>query len=141
GQELQLAGCETDIAQPGLTPATPGGLVSTNAATSLATFGFLNLPSSINGGAVYCEDFDEQLLCGNDGGANVNACATSQGLLQPSTFSFNTTCGNGVREPLEDCDCGDGVSTSTDPQCTAAGANGAKNGAAPNICSVICRLN
>jgi len=100
GQERALAECE----------ATPSII---NAA--LTGHGFVPLP---NGGQPYCEDFNEQMLCG--AAANVNACANNTGAIP----SNSTICGNGVTEQFEECDLG------------AAG-----NGALPAACSTACRLN
>jgi hypothetical protein len=76
-----------------------------NAATGINTVigdkGFLPLPST-PAGAVYCEDFNENMICG--GAANVNACAPAS---NPTWFpSVSTICGNGIVETLEECDWG-----------------------------------
>ena len=116
GEELQLAGCMTDDAQPNHNPATPAGLLTAN----LSAAGFLPLPPAINQGKPFCEDFDEASLCGT--AANVDACKN------PTTNfdqfpSFETICGDGQIDAYEDCD------------------NGVANGAPPASCSSSCRLN
>src|SRR5262249_20333752 len=106
GNELQLAGCETDLAQPFAPQGpTPAGLVTSAALTNLPMFGVFHRPSSINNGEPYCEDLDDPMLS-SPSGLNVNPCDP---LLHPnfSSFpSFNTVCGNGRLEALETCDCG-----------------------------------
>jgi ABC-type phosphate transport system substrate-binding protein len=103
GQELALAQCEA-------TPATINA--------SLSAHGFVSLPATVPGGGVYCEDFNEQALCG--AASNADGCAANAGVSLPIA---KTVCGNGVKEALEECD------------------NGATNGAAPAECSTACRLN
>ena len=86
----------------------------------LSGFNFVTLPEATPGGGTpYCEDLDEQTLCG--AATNVNACAANASAGHLPTVS--TTCGNGVVEPLEECD------------------NGPLNGTAPAGCSTICRRN
>jgi hypothetical protein len=107
GPELAFAQCEANSA-------------TVNAA--LLQFGFTQLPatwsSAPNGGAPYCEYFDEQVACG--AASNANACAGNAAVGHPTT---GTTCGNGMVEALEPCD------------------NGAANGPPPAVCSTICRAN
>src|SRR5262249_24993425 len=98
GEELQLAGCETDLAQSLPLGDTPAGILTVNASTALSRFDLVGLPASVNGGHPYCEDFNEQLLCGAAG--NVDACASAPASLT-SFPTFHTTCGNGVVEDLE----------------------------------------
>ncbi|MBV9948776.1 MAG: hypothetical protein JOZ69_18150, partial [Myxococcales bacterium] len=119
GAELQLAGCLTDLAQPGLTPPTPAGLVT----AEIAAAGFIPLPAFANGGGEpYCEDFDEATLCG--AAANRVACATPPAALNnfPAPAQ-STVCGDGLIDPYEDCDLGSG------------------NGPPPATCSSTCRFN
>jgi hypothetical protein len=110
----------------------PGGALVTN--------GFFTLGTQSPAGAdkPFCEDFNEAAICAK--ASNTNGCPNNAAVTLPTA---STTCGNGIREAYEECDCSDGIaadgSPSTDPQCV--GANGAKNGAAPNICSLTCRLN
>ncbi|MBV9948777.1 MAG: hypothetical protein JOZ69_18155 [Myxococcales bacterium] len=135
GEELQFTGCETDLAQPNLPTPTPAGLMtnSGSATGGVQHFGFIPLPNgvalpdggtlTVNNGEPYCEDFNEVALCGA-AGPNSNACATAPANnLDPSTFNFNTTCGDGVVQAYEDCD------------------NGAANGPLPATCSTTCRFN
>jgi hypothetical protein len=103
GQELSLSQCFAD---------------NTLVNASLAARGFVGLGSAAPGGGIYCEDFNEQALCG--AASNSNACANNAGVSLPTQ---NTVCGNGVVEYAEDCD------------------NGAANGAAPAACSTGCRFN
>jgi hypothetical protein len=120
GDELQLAGCETDLAQSGPIP-TPAGLLTTNPFSGVTTFGFVTLAPTVNSGEPYCEDFNEQALCGRP--SNANGCPSAT----PSNFTnfpaVNTTCGNGVIDPYEECD------------------QGTLNGPPPRPCSLACRLN
>jgi hypothetical protein len=63
----------------------------------------------------FCEDFNEQTICGAT--ANVNGCAGNPtGIPTASTI-----CGDGVLQAYEECD------------------NGAANGTSGNHCSVTCR--
>jgi hypothetical protein len=140
GNELQLAGCETDLAQQFAPEGqTPAGLVTSNAATNLAMFGFFNLPSTINNGEPYCEDFDEPMLCSTSS-PNVNACAGLHSNF--SSFpSFNTVCGNGILEPLEACDCGNPTTGGAIPDPTNTNFQdcaGTQNGG--THCSRTCRV-
>src|SRR5262249_14975496 len=64
GEELQLAGCEPDLAQILPLGVTPAGLLSGGGVSTLRRFGLIDLPSSVNAGHPYCEDFNEQMLCG-----------------------------------------------------------------------------
>lgn len=128
GEELQFAGCETDLAQSGLVP-TPAGIMTLSSAGVVAN-GFINIPSFVNGGEPFCEDFNENMLC--NASTNSNACAGPH--VNFSSFpTFNTICGNGIREAFEDCDCGTTATSSTDPSC-AGGTNGG------SFCSTTCRF-
>jgi hypothetical protein len=114
-QELQLVGCETDLDQPNAAlGATPGGLVTAN----IAAAGFLPIFQFINNGLPFCEDFNEQLLCGAP--VNNNACQDPTPNLDNFT-GFSTVCGNGDIDSYEDCD------------------NGLLNGTPGNPCSNTCR--
>lgn len=124
GEELQLAGCETDLAQPGFATPTPAGLMTANASTDLDTFGFIHVAPSVNAGEPYCEDFNEQTICGLS--VNSNACGGPH--TNFTNFpTFNTTCGNGLIEPYEDCDPG----TVPGPDSNCLGGAG--------ICTSTCR--
>lgn len=105
GEELALAQCEAD-------PNVAFTSLIDNALLPLAL-------SSPNGGAPYCEDFNEQALCGAS--SNVNACAGLPLSLGLPTAS--TTCGNGILEAYEECDNGPSN----------------VNGGGPGTCSLICR--
>jgi hypothetical protein len=116
GQELQLAGCMTDLAQPGLSPPTPAGLVTSN----IVAAGFLPIPLFVNNGTPFCEDFNEGILC--NAPSDINACANPHDNFD--TFpGFTTVCGDGQIDSFEDCD------------------NGTLNGPPPATCSAICRFN
>jgi hypothetical protein len=139
GPELQFSGCETDLAQsaPPLFLPTPAGLMTTNPATNLSAFGFIPVPSNVNGGEPYCEDFNENMLCGAANfPVNVNTCLTA-----PTNFSvfptFNTVCGNGIKEPFEDCDCGTTSSPATSPPSNVTACGATFNG--DTVCSTTCR--
>jgi hypothetical protein len=116
GEELELAGCATDVAQPGLPIPTPGGLVT----TSIVAAGFLPISPSVNSGLPFCEDFNEKAQCGAT--ENNNACADPHVNI-PNFPGFNTVCGNADIDALEDCD------------------NGTDNGPPPATCSTSCRFN
>jgi ABC-type phosphate transport system substrate-binding protein len=104
GQERALSLCES----------TPSII---NAA--LSAHGFVQLPAGgPNAGQPFCEDFNEQMLCG--AASNTNACASNPSGIATAA----TTCGNGVVEAFEECDLG------------AAG-----NGSLPATCSTTCRFN
>src|SRR5262249_19444840 len=104
GQEQALAQCEASTS-----------IIN----TALTAHGFVTLPASApNGANPYCEDFNEQMLCG--AASNNNACAANTGTIPTAS----TTCGNGVKEAFEDCDLGTG-----------------SNGPLPATCSTTCRLN
>jgi hypothetical protein len=140
GSGFQLAGCETDLAQPSAPQgATPAGLVTTNAATMMPTFGFLNVGAA-GAGEPYCEDFNENMLCGPGAGSpafptNTNACGAPPNI---GAFpSLNTVCGNGIQEAYEDCDCGTAQVAATAPASNVALCNGAINGSP--ACSTTCR--
>ncbi len=82
-------------------------------------FFLLGSQSPAGSNAPFCEDFNEQSVCG--GAANVNAC-----LQNPSgTPTANSVCGNGVREAYEECDNGS--------------SNGGLAGVAAGPCSLTCR--
>jgi hypothetical protein len=75
--------------------------------TILARCNFALLPGNAPLGAQpYCEDFDEQICCGQP--SNVNACANNASPIPGATGS--TICGNGIVEVCEDCDPGTGSS-------------------------------
>jgi hypothetical protein len=116
GEELQLAGCMTDLAQPSHTPPTPAGIVT----TAIVSSGFLTIPGFLNNGEPYCEDFNEMELCA--AASNNNACLN----LKPNFDNFpefSTICGDGQVDAFEDCD------------------DGTANGPPPAPCSSICRNN
>jgi hypothetical protein len=114
GQELALAGCETDLAQPSL--GTPANVVT----TAIAGSGFVQIGPFVNAGKPFCEDFNELALCG--AGSNNDACAAT--LTNLDNFPvFETVCGDGAVDAYEDCD------------------NGTLNGPPPAACSKDCRNN
>jgi hypothetical protein len=157
--EQALAGCETNLAQtvppmPGTPPddaGNPGtvyaaGLVTTN----IAGVGFIALPSYVNGGNPYCEDFNENMLCSPSPTApkfatNSASCPTTV----PANFSaFPTsgmsTCGDGILDPFEDCDCGtDQIGTGgVSPASNVTFCNGTNNNSPPatQVCTNTCRF-
>lgn len=116
GEELQLAGCFTDLAQPSHVPPTPSGILATRTTAA----GLVPIPQSVNAGEPFCEDFNEAALCGAT--ANVDACHDSA--TNVAAFpSFETICGDGRLDPWEECD------------------QGAANGPPPAACSNTCRAN
>ncbi len=86
----------------------------------------------------FCEDFNEALLCAAS--SNANGCTTNANQLSPSSSlsapstlgltttnfvpvpTLSTTCGDGTKDPFEDCD------------------NGLSNGTSGNACSSTCRF-
>jgi cysteine-rich repeat protein len=106
GPQLALAQCEAD----------PGIISTALVDNSLLPLGL----SDPNGGNPYCEDFDEQVRCGQS--SNANACAGNGAVHMPTA---STTCGDGIVEAYEECDNG------------TANANGGPVG----TCSLICRFN
>jgi hypothetical protein len=113
GQELALAGCETDLAQPGPLN-TPAGIVT----TAVAGAGFVQIGAFVNNGEPFCEDFNEVMLCG--AASNNDACLIPNSLNFPA---YETVCGDGQVDAYEDCD------------------NGTQNGPPPAACSTTCRFN
>jgi ABC-type phosphate transport system substrate-binding protein len=110
---------------PQVALAQDESLASTTAA-ALTDEGFVVLPSFQNNGQPFCEDYNENMLCGSAAFAtNTNACPAVQalGIGNNGVAGFQTTCGNGIKEAFEDCD------------------NGAANGALPATCSTTCRSN
>jgi hypothetical protein len=114
GQELALAGCETDLAQPSL--GTSAGIVT----TAVATSGFIQIGPFVNAGEPFCEDFNEVALCG--AASNNDACVAVPTNLN-NFPAFETVCGDGNVDAYEDCD------------------NGTANGPPPAMCSTTCRNN
>jgi hypothetical protein len=87
--ELALATCESN-------PSTIGAALDCEHFVRLPTTG----PNALNGGAAICEDFNEQMLCG-DAAPNVNGCSANSGVGLPTA---SVICGNGVKEAFEECD-------------------------------------
>ena len=106
GAQLALAQCEAD-------PNVIDTALVDNSLIPLS----LDAP---NAASPYCEDFNEQLLCGQ--AQNTNACDGNGAVGMPTP---STVCGNGVVEAYEDCD--DGTAN--------------LNGGAAGTCSLICRFN
>ncbi|MGD0678685.1 MAG: hypothetical protein ABSC94_25025 [Polyangiaceae bacterium] len=83
------------------------------------------IDEGVNGGNPFCEDFNEQLICG--AAVNNNGCATNSRVVGAagagSLPTAQTTCGNGIQEAFEDCDLG------------------LNNGPLPSTCSTTCRFN
>ncbi|MGA2447651.1 MAG: hypothetical protein ABTD50_03125 [Polyangiaceae bacterium] len=118
--EFQLAQCESSSSIVG--PA-------------LIKEGFVTLPTNVNNGQPYCEDYNELMLCtaAQSGGVNNPGCANVQGTLGLCP-GISTTCGNGMKEAYEDCDLGAVLNGVAD-----AGPDAAGNGF--NGCSQTCRYN
>jgi len=101
----------------------------TNINSLLPSYGFFTLgsqtPSGLGTsglGAPFCEDFNEDNLCGlGTGAANVNACTSIHTTITEIANTANTVCGNGTVEAYEECD------------------DGATNGATGDKCSTTCR--
>jgi hypothetical protein len=115
-------------------------------------------------GNAFCEDFNEAMLCKDapaitsETGTSGNACVHYNGLTSASGTvpgdtngsyitvpgtSTSTVCGNGVKDPFEECDDGTaGTGTATDGTLAANGAlpgTTAGNGTSGSNCSNICR--
>src|SRR5262249_8846593 len=107
-----------------------------------------HIGSSVNGGEPYCEDFNELMICApycDDvrarfgesncaGGSLNNACAV--GSLNFPTF--NTVCGNGIKDAYEDCDCRTTFTGGAAPAPATVAACGA-TGNGGTVCSTVCR--
>jgi hypothetical protein len=107
--------------------------------------GLLPLPSNVHGGTPYCEDLNELMQCAapNSGIiANVNACADNPPPLPGAAGS--TACGNGIVEPLEECDQGTagfgaGGQVAQLPNANPNDPTTWANGYPGSACSMICR--
>ncbi|MGD0677077.1 MAG: hypothetical protein ABSC94_16810 [Polyangiaceae bacterium] len=103
------------------------------------------IDEGINGGAPFCEDFNEQLLCGAP--SNNNGCATNSQVVGAagagSLPSVQTTCGNGIQESFEDCDLGTPGTANQLPWTliSPSAGSGSGNGSLPSPCSTTCRFN
>jgi hypothetical protein len=86
--------------------------------------GFIQLPSFVNNGQPYCENFNAAMLCGNTAetfnASGVSSDYTPCNGVQGAGFAtgLQTTCGNGIKEAYEDCDNGPTTGGSTDTTCT-----------------------
>jgi|CZKU01.1.fsa_nt_gi ABC-type phosphate transport system substrate-binding protein len=131
GEELQLASCETDLAQNPPLGATPPGLLTTNAASDVDQFGFIHIASGVNGGEPYCEDFNEQTICAQ--ASNHNACRDPHTNFTtfPAGVGVDTTCGDGHKDPYEDCDPGAPLPALDTAECVGG----------TQTCSNTCRCN
>jgi hypothetical protein len=89
----------------------------------VSQFKFVLIPSVVNGGQPYCEDYNEVAYACAGATTNSQACSGNAAGFPNATNS--TTCGNSTIEAYEDCDNG---SANVD------------NGA-PGTCSRICRTN
>jgi cysteine-rich repeat protein len=67
----------------------------------------------------FCEDVNEQSICGAS--SNSNGCTASHLAAFPFAATANTVCGNGTREAYEECD------------------DGTNNGVSGDHCSATCR--
>jgi cysteine-rich repeat protein len=97
--ESQLAACETNAntVNPALTHQ-----------------GYVPLPGNVNVGNPYWEDFNKQMLCGS--ASNTDTCPASQ--ATGIGAGLETTCGNGVLEPFEDCDLGAALNSRPGASCS-----------------------
>jgi hypothetical protein len=141
GNEQALVGCETDLAQtsPPLPAASNAGLVTTN----IVGVGFIAIPSFYNGGEPYCEDFNENMLCSPSATAplfptNSASCPTAV----PAAYSAfpitnSTTCGDGIQEQYEDCDCGTAQFAASAPAANVTACGTTINGG--TVCTTTCR--
>jgi hypothetical protein len=136
--EQSLVGCETNLAQavagttPALQAASNAGIVS----TAIVNAGFIQVPSFYNGGNPYCEDYNENMLCG----AATNSASCPTAVPAPySAFptSNSTTCGNGIQEAFEDCDCGTAQVAVSAPKANVTACGTTVNGG--TVCSTTCR--
>jgi cysteine-rich repeat protein len=92
--------------------------IPTNINPLLTANGYFTLGTQSPGGidTQFCEDFNEQMVCNptptspSTLPANVNGCTNN-----PMTIpTMSTICGNGIREPYEECDDGLNNGTSGD---------------------------
>jgi hypothetical protein len=123
GDQLKLAQYESKYASP---PNSAGTLMD----AVVTQFSFILIPSTVNGGQPFCDDFNEEMICNSAPTANVDACKSNPTGIPGDTN--HRTCGDGVVQPYEDCDNG----TAGDPNAISGG-----NGALPQTCSTICRFN
>jgi hypothetical protein len=135
-EELQLTGCETNLAQASGTVAN----VLTTGPADVSNFGFIHIGAAA-GGQPYCEDFNENMLCQAQFPAdNVDSCATSPANLTFPPPSSRTLCGDGIKDPYEDCDCGTAAPSivhAAQGAANIADCAGTVNGGA--ICTTTCR--
>lgn len=150
-QELQLAGCMTDLGQPAWgSAAFPLQVPTDPSLVTLDIAPFFVIPPWVNGGHPYCEDFNENMLCGAT--TNSNACNTPHANFNAWVApAATTTCGNGILEPFEECDCGTflpmtlgGHASLPDPTTAAANRAFCEVSHLPTVnggvrCSTICR--
>jgi hypothetical protein len=108
GQELALAQFEAASSPQFEAILTTNDFFELGAQSALPAGGVAN--------TTFCEDFDEQTVCGAS--ANANGCTDSTNTGLPTV---NTVCGNGTIEAYEECD------------------NGSSNGTSGNKCSSTCR--
>ena len=90
------------LAQDECTSAAQNVATMTSLMTNNQIGPFVPIPSWVNGGNPFCEDFNEQMLC--SASTNANACTAVQSAGYAT--GLTTTCGNGVLEFGEDCDPG-----------------------------------
>ena len=84
---------EVALAQFESTPAEINGILTSNGFFTLGT------ESPAGTDTQFCEDFNEQTICGAP--SNNNGCL---GNPAPIPSSANTVCGNGILEAYEECD-------------------------------------
>jgi ABC-type phosphate transport system substrate-binding protein len=145
GNEQSLVGCETNLAQtaagtsPLLNADSNGGIVS----TAIVNAGFIALPSFVNSSNPYCEDFNENMLCSPSATTplfptNSQSCPSSVPAAYSAFPTANaTTCGNGIQDPYEDCDCGTAQVAASSPAANVTACGTTINGG--TVCTTTCR--
>jgi hypothetical protein len=79
----------------------------------LTTIGFTPVGTP-GGSGPFMEDYNEVMNCG--AASNANGCTPSA--LGLPTNTLITTCGDGTKDPYEDCDLGAAVNGTTGAACT-----------------------
>jgi hypothetical protein len=126
--EIALANCEATpsninlpVSFEGFIPlpctytVPDGGVVSVGNCTAYGPDNSDGIAAG-NAGSPFCEDLNEQMICG--AATNNNACANLAANGVNLVANFQTTCGNGIIEPFEDCDLGAAVNGSAGASCS-----------------------